>query len=213
MKAIFVSGNQEFSRAMEAALRRNGVDPVYVHDSRAYIAPFFLRDNPRVGSAVRAFRFLKKMNNARFNKFLIAACEKHRPSFLITTKGAPISPESLALLRARGIITVLWFLDDIFDPAYARWFSRIIPQYDFFFSYHSSNIRSVQGSVSAAAQYMPIGIDPAAYDGVITEEDRQKYSHEVIFVGSWYPERERLLGRLTDFNLGIYGSSAWKQSS
>ena len=36
-------------------------------------------------------------------------------------------------------------------------------------------------------------------------EEKELYGHDVVFVGSWYPERAALLEKLRDFDLAIWG--------
>lgn len=56
-------------------------------------------------------------------------------------------------------------------------------------------------------EYLPFGFDPVFYpaDGIVTEQDRQRYGCDILFVGTWDEERQRSLLPLAEFDLGIWG--------
>jgi len=51
-----------------------------------------------------------------------------------------------------------------------------------------------------------VGFEPESHHPVeLTADERRRYGSDVVFVGSHYPERERLFEMLTDFDLAIWG--------
>jgi len=55
-------------------------------------------------------------------------------------------------------------------------------------------------------QWLPVACDTNVHSSVeISPEERRHYGNDVVFAGSYYPNRAELFERLVDFNLGIWG--------
>ena len=58
--------------------------------------------------------------------------------------------------------------------------------------------------------YLPFAADTELY-GVPKLEPRSALAHDIVFVGTWRPEREQLLESLADQDLVIWGGAYWQK--
>lgn len=50
-------------------------------------------------------------------------------------------------------------------------------------------------------------------DTIVTEEDRQTYACDILFIGTRDPKREQIMGRLAEkYNVKIYGNNRDRSS-
>ncbi len=128
---------------------------------------------------------------------------KVRPEVAIVTGGHRIMPRSISSLKKRGIKTVLWTIDPprIFQPII-----EAAPFYDHIFCQGTEAVELLEAAGISCALWLPMACDPEFHHPVsCSEDDKMRYGSDVVFVGSYYPERASLFERLTHFDLAVWG--------
>ena len=106
-------------------------------------------------------------------------------------------------LKAAGVTTVLWTID---APAGNWSVSLAAPFYDHVFCQGTEAVEILERAGLAKARWFPVGCDPSRHHAVsLSPEEKELYGNDVVFVGSWYPERAAFLEKLCDFDFAIWG--------
>ncbi len=139
------------------------------------------------------------------NRLLIRQALDFKPELILVVKGESVLPQTIEYLKQHtGALAINWFPDDphLFN-AVAR---------------HNANAYDVifTSSADAVAWYKELGIkrvhwlgfacDPEIHKQLeLTPEEQTQYESEICFVGTYYPERQRILKQLADFKLKFWG--------
>lgn len=152
----------------------------------------------------------------RLNRDLLERAIAERPDLLWADKLLPVRPSTLDRIRALGITSVSYMIDNAFgprqDPGW-RLYMKCIPHYDLHVTQRDANIADyrsrgardvikIQTAYEPTLQYPP----PAQW----SDEDRDR---EVSFIGTPYDNRAGFFTRLsTEFGIpvSISGNAAWK---
>jgi spore maturation protein CgeB len=206
MKVLYVGWHHPRMIAMtdylEYAFAQVGYD-VKQFNYRQYRIPGIIRDR---------FSFIQELDLKYINHKLIAEAKKFMPDVLFVLQGETIFPETaLTIKKILGVTTVNWFIDptDILRALAIK----IAPGYDFFFSSSSTMVNENHSAGNNNVRFLPYACDPNTNLAVsVTNEEKSKYEHDVVFVGSHYPERESVLASLaSEFDIGIWGPG-WENS-
>jgi spore maturation protein CgeB len=115
-------------------------------------------------------------------------------------------PETVKYLKNLGIIRILWTID---PPRFFQPLIDVAPFYDHIFCQGTEAIKLLDSVGIKGAQWLPMACDPDYHHPVeCTAEQSDKYGSDVVFVGSYYPERAALFERLSALsscNLAIWG--------
>jgi len=153
----------------------------------------------------------------RLNDDLLALAERERPDLVWTDKLLEMKPRTLDNLRAMGIATVSYMIDNPFgtrqDPGW-RLYMKDIPHYDLHVVQRDSNIvdyksRGGRNVVKIQTAYEPTMHFPPPPGWSDANRDR-----EVSFIGTPYDNRAEFLTRLwTEFGLPVTvsGGLVWKR--
>jgi spore maturation protein CgeB len=146
-----------------------------------------------------------KLCNIKLKKF----CLQHKPDVLFTIKGETIFPWTIEWIKKRlKIPTILWFTDD--PPLFERVSQYISPAYDYVFTSSEHFIPNYKQLGVKNIEYIPFSCDPSFHKKMkLTEEEKQIFGADLCFAGNFYPDRERILKHLLNFDIKIYGSH-WK---
>lgn len=178
---------------MEKAVRSLGHD-LLVFDDRNHIIPGRVRVH---------IPWLHRVDLGMLNKNLLAQVERFHPELAIITGGHRILPDTVKSLNKKGVQTVLWTIDPPID------FQPIIkaaPYYDHIFCQGTEAIELLGRVGITIARWLPMACDPDLHHPIkLSSEDQKKYTHDIVFVGSYYPCRAELFSGLTGFNLAIWG--------
>jgi spore maturation protein CgeB len=189
---------------IERAIEKLG-HTLIAFDDREFIFPGRLRDE---------FNFLQKFDSNRLNKRLLETVHESMPDLLFVTGGHRVLPDTVKECKKQGIKTALWTIDAPGD------FSPIIkasPYYDYVFCGGTEAITLLEKANIKNARWLPFACDSQIHRTVeITPEEKNKYGADIAFVGSFYPNREKVLEQLVetkpksrsggiDFDLGIWG--------
>ena len=146
-------------------------------------------------------RWIERADRAWLNRRLQACAGRLRPEALIVLGGELIDPETVHRARAGGAAAVLWTIDAPwnFEPVL-----RAAPAYDRIFCQGTEAVELLREAGIAGARWLPMGCDPECHrhrpGG--TEGGR---GHDVVFVGSHYPVREKLFAGLAGADFAIWG--------
>jgi spore maturation protein CgeB len=124
---------------------------------------------------------------------------------LICMAQAPITPRALTELRRRGVITVLWFLEDYLRFTYWR---EMAKYYDFVFTIQKGEcIEAIRKAGAAHVHYLPAACDPAVHAPCsLTEDEKKRWGSPISFVGAGYYNRQESFARLSRYPFKIWGS-------
>jgi len=170
-------------------------------EDRAFVVPGRLR------AAVPA---LARWDLRRLNAMLVSVALKERPDVCIVTGGHRVLPETLDALRAKGIRCALYTIDAPidFDPVRAA-----STHYDAVFC-GGSEAQVLLKDLRPDARWLPFACDHSSHRRtMLSLQERAELSHDLVFVGSYYANREAQLGALASFDLGIYGPGWGKVAS
>jgi len=118
---------------------------------------------------------------------------------------APMSGRVLAELRKRGVITVLWFVEDYLRFTYWK---DIAQYYDFVFTIQKGEcIELITKAGAGNVHYLPVACDPIVHaPAVLTEEERARWGSPVSFVGAGYHNRQQVMASLCELPLKLWGT-------
>lgn len=118
---------------------------------------------------------------------------------------APITPRVLLELRKRGIITVLWFVEDFARFTYWKDNARF---YDFVFTIQKGKcIEAIREAGAGEVHYVPVACDPALHaPQMLSAEDKAKWGSPVSFMGAGYHNRQQIFASLAELPFKIWGT-------
>ena len=153
----------------------------------------------------------------RLNRHLLKMAEQERPDLVWTDKLLGMKPKTLAKLRAMGIATVSYMIDNPFgtrqDPGW-RLYMKDILHYDLHVVQRDANIadyksRGARDVIKIQTAYEPTIHFPPSAGWSDADRDR-----EVSFIGTPYDRRGEYLTRLwKEFGLPVTvsGGLVWKE--
>ena len=124
---------------------------------------------------------------------------------LICMALAPITGETLAELRRRGIITVLWFVEDY--QRFKTW-QLLAPYFDFIFTIQRGDcIDAIKQAGCSEVHYLPTGCDPIVHRPMqLTPEEQEKWGSPISFVGAGYHNRQQTFASFANMPFKIWGT-------
>jgi len=141
----------------------------------------------------------------RLNGRLRDTASKVQPDLLLSVKGETVFPETVTRIRKDlGVKTALWYPDD------PRFFESLVkdiaPHYDYVFTASERAVKAYEKIGVRNVKYLPFACEPSIHRKVeLTNEERKRLSSDVCFVGTYYPERGRIVGKLRGFGVSVYG--------
>src|SRR5271168_3296612 len=180
------------------------------------VVPFntfdYLPHNPLISKVTHRLSAGPSVN--RLNRDLLRIAEAEKPTLFWADKLLSMRPRTLDRLRAMGIATVSYMIDNPFgprrDPGW-RLYMKNIPHYDLHVVQRDKNIldytsRGARDVIKIQTAYEPTLHFPPPPGWSDADRDR-----EVSFIGSPYDDRAQVLKRffdLKEFDVAISGS-AW----
>ena len=154
----------------------------------------------------------------RLNHDILAAAREHRPDAVWADKALWMKPETLAALRAMGIATVSYMIDNFFgprrDPGW-RLYAKTIPLYDLHCTQRDTNVQDYTRAGARDVIKIQTAYEPTVHfappDGW-SDADRDR---QVSFVGTPYDQRAQFLTRLwkeCGFGVEVNGGLVWKRA-
>lgn len=145
------------------------------------------------------------------SQLVLEAITERPVNIVICMAQAPMSARVLTELRNRGIITVMWFVEDC--NRFKTWES-LARYYDYMFLIQRERFPAlVEKAGAGRAIYLPVGCDPEIHSSVsVTEEEKRRFGSNVSFVGAGYNNRQQMFASLAQKNFKIWGTD-WPQCS
>ncbi len=155
-------------------------------------------DKDRLGLARQTY-------SETLSSFLLENFSEKPVDILICMAQAPITPRALTELRRRGVITVLWFLEDYLRFTYWR---EMAKYYDFVFTIQKGEcIEAIRQAGAAQVHYLPAACDPQVHAPLsLSEEEKRRWGSPISFVGAGYYNRQESFARLSRYPFKIWGS-------
>jgi spore maturation protein CgeB len=151
------------------------------------------------------------INNYRFRW----AVGRNRPEFVFLAKGETISYKSLRFVKRFKIVLINFYPDNPF----AVWNGnsnadvlRSLPLYDHFLIWSKMLVPALESAGAQQVHYFPFAYEAAIFptEIEITQEQKNCFTSDVCFVGTWDPDRERwltaLCERLPEIDIAIWGN-------
>jgi spore maturation protein CgeB len=151
----------------------------------------------------QCIQWLDQFDIQHINRKIVSLALKTKPNIVIVTGGHRITGRTVKTLKHNGIVTVLWTIDAPLS------FQRIIdvaPFYDHIFCQGTEAIELLNHVGIKGAHWLPVACDPSQHKPAELSGDEEKlYGNDVVFVGSYYPNRSELFENLLDFEFAIWG--------
>jgi len=178
---------------IEIAILNLGHDLVIFED-RQHIFPGRMR---------KGLPLLNQLDQRVINRKMLALAEEAKPDIAIIAGGHRISSETIKILKDQGVVCILWTID---APLFFQPIIDVAPFYDHIFCQGTEAIELLAGAGIRGAQWLPMACEPEYhYPGDCSIADKEKYGSDVVFVGSYYPDRADLFERISAFDLAIWG--------
>jgi len=170
-----------------------------VFDDRQHLIPGRLR---------RRIKFLDNLSHRRINRNFIECARNGIPDIAIVTGGHRINAGSLEALKATAARSVLWTTDAPirFEPILSA-----APFYDYIFCQGTEAIELLSEAGIRNAHWLPMACDPHVHKKIrVSAEEQECYGNDIVFVGSYHPNRAQILKGLADFDIAIWGPG-WEE--
>jgi spore maturation protein CgeB len=155
---------------------------------------------------------------ARLNRDILAAAARFQPDVVWCDKVLWMEPATLQKLRARGIATVSYMIDNFFgprrDPGW-RLYAKTIPFYDLHCTQRDTNVVSYRQAGARDVIKVQTAYEPTVHfaeDSPRTDAGRDR---GVSFIGTSYDDRATTLTRLAGEGLPVVisgGPQHWKRA-
>ncbi|WP_298438396.1 glycosyltransferase [Geobacter sp.] len=128
-----------------------------------------------------------------------------RPDMVLALAQAPIMPETMQRLEARGIPTAFWFVEDYRVLPYWR---ESAPASSWFFGIQKENFAAELTKIGVTRySYLPTCAAPDVHRPLkLTAAEREEFGSPLSFVGAGYFNRQVFFKGLTDYPFKIWGS-------
>jgi len=137
-------------------------------------------------------------------EIVLAKVREWRPEVVFFLAQAPADPSLLRALKAEGVVTAYWFVEDFQVFPYWR---ELAPEVDLCFTLQREPFLEELAALGARAAFLPLAADPEIYRPLsLTPEEEARYGASLSFVGAGYPNRRQFFQGLLDFPFKIWGS-------
>lgn len=154
----------------------------------------------------------RRINWKQMSRALIDQVATHRPDVVLVLKGETIQTSAFSQIKEQfHPILLQWYPDSPFNVEVKNATKESlasIPLFDCYFIYAHSLIEPLQRAGAKRVEYLPFCFDPEMLKppASLTEEDKKKYATDVVFAGTWEPQREWWLEKITEFDLAVWGN-------
>ena len=197
------------SESQRQALTRAGCDVVTFDFPRHRVRSTLLqrlRNRPLVSAFVEG-RVL-----AHLNYQLADLLHGTRPELFVSSNGTFLLPGTVAAARHLGATTVNLWGEPVLHLNEPNVIAAL-PLFDAVFAFDRAVMPLLSDAGARRVEYLPLAYDPDLHrpPGPLLGEGRGPARADLVFVGKWSPERERLLEPLCGFDLAIWGDDTWKR--
>ena len=141
---------------------------------------------------------------------------KSRFDVIFVDNGELVGCNVLNILKQLSPIIINYNNDDPFgsrDKKKWRLYLEAVPHYDLLAVVRSVNVSEAYARGAKKVLRVFMAVDELDGPREITSQDRRRFPHEVLFIGTWMPERGSFLRELmqADVPLAMYGNS-WQKA-
>jgi spore maturation protein CgeB len=150
-------------------------------------------------------RRLETLETRLINNKLLEKAREIKPDIFITYPGERIYPETIRQMSEQlNIRTVLWLGRDVVFERTPR-VVESFPYYDFVFTIDPPAVKKYKEHGARRVYYLPLGCYPPTHKKIeLTDEDKQKYSAPVSFVGQLFDDRPEFLCQLQSTKVNFW---------
>jgi len=178
---------------IEEAIKNIGHELV-AFDDRQHIIPGRIRQR---------IKFANSYDLQHINKKFVSLSVLTKPDIAIVTGGHRIQPKSIKELKDNGLKTVLWTID---APVNFKPIIEVASCYDHIFCGGTEAQVIFNRNKILNTNWLPFACASKFHRPLtLTPEEKKKYAKDIVFVGSFYPNRWDILKELNDFEIGIWG--------
>jgi hypothetical protein len=154
----------------------------------------------------------------RLNRDVLALAERERPDVFWADKLLGLRPETLGRLRAMGVTTVSYMIDNAFGPrgdAGWRLYRRCLPLFDLHVVQRDKNVAEYRARGAREVLKIQTAYEPTLHfpppEGWGDAEREQAGVRGVSFIGTWYERRPEFLTKLWRCGLPVVvsGGGGW----
>ena len=154
----------------------------------------------------------------RMNRDLLALAAAEKPDLLWCDKVLWITPRTLDTLRAWGVQTVSYMIDNFFgprrDPGW-RLYAKTIPHYDLHCTQRDANVRDYLAAGARAVIKIQTAFEPTVHYPATQPYTDAERDRGVSFIGTTYDQRPAILMRMAKEGLPVVisgGEHHWKRA-
>jgi len=142
-------------------------------------------------------------------EYVMFLAETEKPDLLLALAQAPLTPLILARIRALGVRTAFWFVEDY---RLRNYFRQVAPSYDFFFHIQDQALERELSRLGVRFfSRLPLAADPDIFKPIRDQDAPAEYRADLSFMGAGYPNRRKVFSRLLDYDFKIWGNG-WDSS-
>jgi spore maturation protein CgeB len=135
---------------------------------------------------------------------LLATVERARPDFFLAVFGVNVGERVLAHLRARGVPSADWWLNDPFQFERA---TRILPGYDFAFTNARDSVQAYSARGIGNVHFLPTACEPSVHRPLPPRAS----VCDISFAGDWSAMREQIVGALVAAGVDVRIFGPWRR--
>jgi spore maturation protein CgeB len=178
---------------VEEAIKNLGHELI-VFDDRKHIIPGRIR---------KRIRWLHEFDLRHINTQFISLALNTKPDVVIVTGGHRILPQSVKKLKGSGISVILWTIDAPIN------FGPIIKSAHYYHHVFCGGTEAqeiLEKNGIFDTNWLPFACAPEFHCPIyLSSKEKITPAKDVVFVGSFYPNRWKILKELKEFDLGIWG--------
>jgi len=163
-------------------------------DDRQHLVPGRIRNR---------IKFLERFDLQNINRKFISLALDTKPDLVIVAGGHRIQAKSIKILNDYNIKTVLWTID---APVNFNPIISVANFYDHVFCGGTEAQEIFKKKGIWKTNWLPFGCAPEFHRPVtLSSKEKMRYKKDIVFVGSFYPNRWQILKELKEFEIGIWG--------
>lgn len=136
--------------------------------------------------------------------YAVMLAEAEKPDLLLAMAQAPLDVHTLARLRAMGLGTAFWFVEDY---RYLPYFRHLAASYDYFFHIQGPAMAAELSRLGVRHQAcLPMAADPEVFRPINDIQVLEPYRATLSFMGAGYPNRRNVFESLLDYDFKIWGT-------
>ena len=197
MKILLVANRNRYfpntNQYREDALRALGHDVVFVDVQERFVP-----------GRVRAWwPLLESMEVSRINARMVRLCRDGFFDLCLVVGGQTVLPATIYRMRACGVPVVLWTT----DVPHLLHFQNVTAAAPFYNRVFCAGTEALEAlALACAPSWLPFCCEPRCHaPQALDDGDRRCYGRDIAFVGSYYPNRARMLSALADKDIGVWG--------